>query len=37
MIALGLGAMLLVASTLAALQLLHGIDVERHAAKALLF
>ena len=37
MIALGFGAMLLVASTLAALQLLHGIEVERHAATAPLF
>jgi len=37
MIILGLGAIALVASTLAALQLLLGIDVERHAAAERLF
>jgi len=37
MIVLGLGAMVLVASTLAALRLLLGIDVERHAASERLF
>lgn len=37
MIVLGLGAVLLVASTVAALRLLLGIDVERHAATELLF
>lgn len=37
MIVLGLGATLLVASTLAALKLLLGIDMERHAALDLTF
>ena len=37
MIVLGLGAVLLVASTVAALRLLLDIDVERHAATELLF
>jgi hypothetical protein len=37
MIVLGLGAMMLVASTLAALKLLLGIDMERHAAAQRLF
>lgn len=37
MIVLGLGAMLIVASTLLALMLLLGIDVERHTAAERLF
>lgn len=37
MIVLGLGAVLLVAFTIAALRLLLGIDVERRAATELLF